>query len=53
MHFPLSILATKTREPKPERLEPLDLAGVGAEAILFFLQEPEHFKKLEWSRNWI
>jgi len=32
------------------------LAGAGAEAILFFLQEPEreleHFTKLEWSRSW-
>jgi len=26
--------------------------GWRAGAILFFLQEPEHFKKLEWSRNW-
>jgi len=30
------------------RPEPHDLAG----AILFFLQEPEHFKKLEWCRSW-
>jgi len=28
-------------------------AGTEAGAILFFLQEPEHFKKLEWSRSWI
>jgi len=37
-----------------ERPEPHDLVGAGAEAgaILFFLQEPEHFKKLEWSRRW-
>jgi len=27
-------------------------AGAGARAILFFLQETRHFKKLEWSRNW-
>jgi len=27
-------------------------AGAGAGAILFFLQEPEHFKKLKWSRSW-
>jgi len=27
-------------------------AGAGAGAILFFLQEPEHFKKLEWSQSW-
>jgi len=38
----------ETRAGEPERPEPHDLAG----AILFFLQEPGHFKKLEWSRNW-
>jgi len=37
------------RAEKPES-EPHGL--VGAEAISFFLQEPEHFKKLEWSRSW-
>jgi len=26
--------------------------GAGAGAILFFLQEPEHFKQLEWSWSW-
>jgi len=26
--------------------------GDEAGAILFFLQEPEHFKKLKWSRSW-
>jgi len=36
------------RAGEPERPEPHDLAG----AILFFLQEPEHFQKLEWSRSW-
>jgi len=42
------------RAGEPERLEPHDLvgAGAGAGAILFFLQEPEHFKNLEWSRSW-
>jgi len=45
-------------ESEPERPETHDLVGVGtgAGAILLFLQEserePEHFKKLEWSRNW-
>jgi len=38
----LEVLHSRAREP--ERLEPLNLA----EAILFFLQEPEHIK-LEWS----
>jgi len=40
-------------EPESERPEPHDLVGVGsgAEALLFFLQKPKHFKKLEWSRN--
>jgi len=28
------------------------LTGAGAGAISFFLQEPEHFKILEWSRSW-
>jgi len=47
-----------SRAGEPERPEPHDLAGdgAGARAILFFLQEserePEHFKKLEWSRSW-
>jgi len=36
------------RAGKPEHPEPHDLAG----AILFFLQELEHFKKLEWSQSW-
>jgi len=44
------------RAGEPERPEPHDLAGAGAGAILFFLQEPEreaeNFKKLEWSRSW-
>jgi len=43
-------------ESEMERPEPHDLAGAGVGAILFFLQkperEPEHFKKLEWSRCW-
>jgi len=38
------------RAGEPEIPEPYDLAGTGA--ILFFLQEPEHFKRLEWSRGW-
>jgi len=43
---------TRAGEPESEleRPEPHDLAGAGA--ISFFLQEPEHFKKLEWSRSW-
>jgi len=35
------------RAGEPES-EPHDLAG----AILIFLQEPEYFKKLEWSQSW-
>jgi len=42
MFFSLSIRAGERKS------EPHNLAG----AILFFLQEPEHFKKLEWSRSW-
>jgi len=33
-------------EPELERPEPHDLVGAGAGAILFFLQKPEHFKKI-------
>jgi len=45
-------IVTSAGEPEsePERPEPHDLIGAGI--ILFFLQEPEHFKKLEWSRSW-
>jgi len=47
-----SLQLSRAGEPKsePERQELHDLAGAGA--ILFFLQEPEHLKKLEWSRSW-
>jgi len=38
------------RAGEPDLPEPHDL--VGPEAILFFLQELEHFKKLERSRSW-
>jgi len=37
------------RAGEPKRPEPHDLAGAGTGAILFFLLEPERFKKLEWS----
>jgi len=40
------LLQVRTGEPDPNARH--DLFG----AILFFLQEPEHFKKLEWSRSW-
>jgi len=46
-------VTTRAGEPEsePKRPEPHDLVG----ATLFFLQEPkrepEHFKKLEWTRN--
>jgi len=43
----LLIIEVSTRAGEPERH---DLIGAGA--ILFILQEPEHFKKLEWSRSW-
>jgi len=45
---------TRAREPesKPERPKPHDLAGAGAILFIFFFQEPEHFKKSEWSRSW-
>jgi len=35
---------------EPEHPGPHDLVGDGA--ILFFLQEQERFKNLEWSRSW-
>jgi len=38
------MIMVQIRAGEPDRPEPHDLAG----AILFFLQEPEHFKKLEW-----
>jgi len=41
---------TRAGVPELERPESHDLVGAGA--ILFFLQEPEHFKKLERSRSW-
>jgi len=34
---------TRAGDPESERPKPHDFSG----AILFFLQEPEHFKKLE------
>jgi len=42
-------MGRRAGEPEPERPEPHDLPGAGA--ILLFLQEPEHFKKLKWSRS--
>jgi len=50
--FNLYLLAVLGRTGEPERPEKHDLVGAGAGVILFFLQEPEHFKKLEWSRSW-
>jgi len=38
---------TRAGGPETVRPEPHDLVGAGVRAILFFLQEPEHFKKLE------
>jgi len=46
------IVPIRAWEPESERPETHDLVADGAGNILFFLQEPEHFKKLEWSRNW-
>jgi len=40
----IKIILGRAGEPESERTEPHDLAGAGAGAILFFLQEPEHFK---------
>jgi len=44
------VICVRAGEPESEseRPEPHDLAG----AIIFFLQEPEHFKKLERNRSW-
>jgi len=39
------VLLRRAGEPESERPEPHDVDGAGA--ISFFLQEPEHFKKLE------
>jgi len=39
--YKTQLLVTRAGEPEPH-----DLAGTGAETILFFLQEPEHFKKI-------
>jgi len=50
------VVLTMAGEPEsePERPEPHNLAGAGAEAgaSLFFFLEPEHFKILEWSQSW-
>jgi len=48
--FSLRNVQITAGKSEPERPEQHDLAGAGA--FLFFLQEPEHFRKLEWSRSW-
>jgi len=49
-YFKLLTNSVITRAGEPERPEPHDLVGAGA--ILFFLQESEHFIKLEWCQSW-